>query len=117
MYLYEQHCQTDTAPQLLDEEKINQYLKEIPQWNISVDKANKKVICRTFKFKDYHQTLLFINSIAAIIHKENHHPDITFGYNNCTVLFSTHSAGGITIFDLICASHIDQLLLKQDFNV
>ena len=114
MHLYEQHCLTETSPQLLTEEQVKKHLKEIPQWQRSTE---KKEICRTFKFKDYHQTLLFINAIALIIHEENHHPDIKFGYNTCTVCFSTHSANGITLFDFICAARIDQLILKQDFNV
>lgn len=113
MYLHEQHCLADTAPQLLVEKEIKKHLKEIPQWNISID---KKGISRPFKFKDYHQTLQFINLISEIIHTENHHPEITFGYNKCNIYFSTHSAGGITLFDLICASHIDQLLLKNDLQ-
>ena len=114
MHLYEQHCLTETSPQLLTEEQVKKHLKKIPQWQRSTE---KKEICRTFKFKDYHQTLLFINTIALIIHEENHHPDIKFGYNSCSVCFSTHSANGITLFDFICAAHIDQLILKQDFNV
>ena len=112
MFLHEQHCKAKTTPTLLDDEQINIFLKEIPQWQFS---ANKKDILRTFKFNDYHQTLLFINAVAEIIHYENHHPDIKFGYNHCTIHFTTHSAGGITMFDLICAAKIEQLLSKQDF--
>lgn len=114
MALYEQHCLTETSPQLFAEEQLNQYLDEIPQWNLS---ENKTSISRAFKFKDYHQTLLFINAVAVIVNQENHHPKITFGYNNCSISFSTHSVAGITIFDLICAAQIDQLLSKQEFTV
>lgn len=114
MHLYEQHCLNDTKPQLLTEEKIKKHLKEIPQWKLSVE---KKDISRIFKFKDYYQTLEFINAVASIVHQENHHPDIKFGYNHCTIYFSTHSAGGITLFDLICAAQIEQLLSKQNFSL
>ena len=114
MFLHEQHCELKTIPTLLTDENINKSLKEIPQWKHSV---NKKDISRSFKFKDYHQTLLFINAVAEIVNCENHHPDIKFGYNHCTIHFSTHSAGGITMFDLICAAQIEQLLSKQDFKV
>jgi 4a-hydroxytetrahydrobiopterin dehydratase len=112
MHLFEQHCLTETKPQLLSEEKINNYLEEIPQWNIPEDKKN---IFRKFKFKNYQKTLSFINAASTIINKENHHPEIRFGYNYCTFYFTTHSAGGITLFDMICAAHIDQLI--QEFNV
>ena len=111
MHLYEQHCSSKTTPQLLTETELNVQLKEIPEWKVSPDKGS---ISRTYKFKDYHQTLLFINTAVVIINKENHHPDIQFGYNRCSIQFSTHSAGGITIFDLICAAQIEQLLAQQN---
>jgi 4a-hydroxytetrahydrobiopterin dehydratase len=114
MHLYEQHCLTETLPQLLTKEQLQKHLEEIPQWNI--EKENKN-ISRKFKFNDYHQTLKFINAVAAIVNQENHHPEINFGYNNCTINFSTHSAGGITLFDFICAAHIEQLISTSDFNV
>lgn len=104
--LHLQHCQTDTTPQLLTEEQLNTYLKDIPEWNYSVEKQE---ISRHFTFKNYYQTLAFINAAAWIAHQENHHPDIAFSYNNCTICFTTHSAGGITLFDFICAARIEQL--------
>ena len=113
MFLYEQHCEAKTTPSLLTEVQLNTFLKEIPQWHIS---ENKKEILCAFKFKDYHQTLSFINAVAEIVHFENHHPDIKFGYNYCAIHFSTHSAGGITMFDLICAAQIEQLLSKKIFK-
>lgn len=114
MQLNEQHCLNATPPHLLTKEQLVKYLKEIPQWDINTEKKN---ISRIFKFTNYHQTLKFINAVAEIINQENHHPEINFGYNYCTVCFSTHSAGGITLFDFICAAHIDQLISTIDFNV
>lgn len=113
MCLYEQHCLTDTPPQLLTKEKLDKLITEIPQWNISNDSKN---ISRNFKFDNYSKTLKFINAVAIIISKENHHPDINFGYNHCTISFTTHSSGGITLFDLICAAKIDQLKLSSELN-
>lgn len=120
MSLYEQHCITENKPQLLSEEQIKQYLKEIPDWSLVLERTanneDQKYLSRSFKFKDYYQTLLFINTIAPLIHKENHHPDIKFGYNTCSIRFSTHSTGGITIFDFICAAHIDKIFIRQGFS-
>ncbi len=112
MSLIEQHCLTITTPTLLSEAELKTTIKETPFWQSS---AEKKSISRDFKFKSYQQTLLFINAISEIIQKENHHPDIKFGYNYACVEFSTHSVGGITLYDLICAAHIDQLYLNK-FN-
>ncbi len=120
MYLYEQHCVPGNKPQLLNKEQIKQCLQEVPDWNLiaesTANNAVQKTLSRSFKFKNYHQTLQFINAIAPLIHKENHHPDINFGYNTCAIHFSTHSAAGITIFDFICAAHIDKIFIQQGFS-
>lgn len=113
MFLYEQHCDANKKPLLLSEEKIKSYLKEIPKWETDLD---SKTITQTYKFKDYHQTLHFINTIAEIIHTENHHPNISFGYNICSISYSTHSANGITLFDFICAAKIEQISLQKQFK-
>lgn len=113
MCLYEQHCEANEKPQLLSEEKIKSYLKDIPTWEANLD---SKTITRTYKFKDYHQTLHFINAVAEIIHTENHHPKISFGYNTCSISYSTHSAHGITLFDFICAAKIERISLQQKFK-
>lgn len=113
MFLYEQHCDATIAPTLIAYEEIVNFLKQIPLWKHDKDSKN---IYREFKFKDYHHTLLFVNAVANIVHNENHHPEINFTYNQCSIQFSTHSANGITLFDLICAARVDQLLCKQDFE-
>jgi len=113
MPLYEQHCSADLTPQILTDEQCHHYLKEIPDWTYS---SINKEISRTLSFKNYQQTLAFINAIADVIHQENHHPDIEFSYNKCTIKFTTHSVNGITLFDFICASHIDQLILKNNIT-
>lgn len=113
MFLHEQHCEEKISPPLLSEKQIKPYQKEIPEWEISLSKGN---ISRTFRFKNYNETLLFINAVTKIVCIENHHPNICFGYNHCTITYSTHSAKGITLFDFICAAKIEQLLTQQNFK-
>ncbi len=72
--------------------------------------ANGREISRTCKFKDYYQTMAFVNALAWVAHSEDHHPDIEVGYNRCHVRFSTHSIGGLSENDFICAARIDALL-------
>ncbi len=110
MLLTEQHCSAQTDSSLLTEKERIILLKQIPQWSYS---ENSAVIIRSYAFKDYYQTLSFINTIAKIIHTENHHPQISFGYNNCTIHYTTHSAGGVTLFDLICAAYIEESFLHK----
>ncbi len=68
---------------------------------------------REFRFNDYHHTMAFVNAVADIAHREDHHPEILVGYNRCTVRYSTHSVnqgrGGLSHNDFICAAKIDQI--------
>lgn len=75
-------------------------------WSIT---ASSDSIQRTFRFKNYYETLAFVNAMAWIIHREDHHPDLEVGYNRCVVRFSTHSVGGLSENDFICAAKIDTL--------
>lgn len=66
-------------------------------------------IAKTFRFRDYHETMAFVNALAWIAHRADHHPDVAIGYNECRVSYSTHSAGGLTRKDFICAAKVDAL--------
>ena len=64
---------------------------------------------RTFTFKNYYQTMAFVNALAWIAHRDDHHPDLEVGYNRCVVHYSTHSVAGLSENDFICAAKIDAL--------
>lgn len=64
---------------------------------------------RTFKFADYHETMAFVNAMAWIAHREDHHPDTAFGYNRCTLRFNTHDVNGISVSDFHCAAAVNAL--------
>ncbi|MEQ1519344.1 MAG: 4a-hydroxytetrahydrobiopterin dehydratase [Usitatibacteraceae bacterium] len=66
-------------------------------------------IRKTFPFKNYHQTIAFVNASATVSHREDHHPDLGVHFNKCVVSYSTHDAGGITLNDFICAAKLDAL--------
>lgn len=65
---------------------------------------------KRFDFPDYHHTMAFVNAVAWIAHREDHHPDLEVHYGHCVVRWSTHSAGGITERDLRAAGLVDGLL-------
>ncbi|WP_051228900.1 4a-hydroxytetrahydrobiopterin dehydratase [Paludibacterium yongneupense] len=65
---------------------------------------------KTFVFADFYRVMAFVNALAWIAHRENHHPDLALGYDRVTVRFGTHDAGGVTLNDFICAAHADALL-------
>jgi 4a-hydroxytetrahydrobiopterin dehydratase len=67
-------------------------------------------LVKRFEFQDFTQTMAFVNGVAAIAHAQDHHPEMTVGYGNCAVRWSTHSVGGLSINDFICAARVDTLL-------
>ncbi len=69
-----------------------------------------KALRAVFEFKNYYHTTAFVNAVAYIAHREDHHPDIAFGYKSCTVEYWTHAANGLTENDFICAAKIDALV-------
>ena len=79
-------------------------LKSLKGWTLADGKIGK-----TFEFGNYHETMAFVNAVAWIAHVEDHHPDMTVTYNRCDIAWSTHSVGGLSANDFICASQVDAL--------
>jgi len=88
----------------LNQQQIGLLIAEISGW-----KQQDGQIAKTYHFKDYHHTMAFVNAVAWVAHREDHHPDMEVGYNRCTVRYSTHSVGGLSENDFICAAKIDAL--------
>ena len=86
--------------------EAKELLSEIPGWILN-DATSE--IFRTWKFSNYYETLAFVNALAWVAHREDHHPDLEVGYNRCTVRFSTHSVNGLSENDFICAARINAL--------
>jgi 4a-hydroxytetrahydrobiopterin dehydratase len=60
--------------------------------------------------KEDYEVMAFVNAIAWISHREDHHPSLTVGYSRCEAVYSTHAVEGLTENDFICAAKIDALL-------
>lgn len=71
---------------------------------------NNKRLEAHFEFSNYFRTTAFINAVAWIAHQEDHHPDISFGYNKASISYWTHTLDGLSHNDFICAAKIDALL-------
>ncbi|HUO43885.1 MAG TPA: 4a-hydroxytetrahydrobiopterin dehydratase [Burkholderiales bacterium] len=97
-------CEGGVAP--LKPQEIETLLKQLKGWECDGD---GKVIAKSYAFKNYYQTLAFVNATAWISHREDHHPDIALGYNQCRVAYSTHAIGGLSENDFICAAKLDRL--------
>ena len=92
----------------LDASAIKDYLGAVDNWSLESGK-----IVKTFAFKNYYETLAFVNAIAWVIHADDHHPELVVTYNRCVVKFNTHSVnggqGGISENDFISAAKIDAI--------
>ena len=51
---------------------------------------------RTFELPSFPEAIAFVNRVAELAERENHHPDVTISYKKVTLRWTTHSAGGIT---------------------
>lgn len=95
-------CEGGVPP--LGETEIGELLKTLDGWEFANGEIRK-----TYSFKNYHETMAFVNASAWISHREDHHPDLEVGYNRCTVRYSTHAIAGLSENDFICAAKIDAL--------
>lgn len=96
-------CEGGVAP--LADTQVGPLLKGLSGWSREGD-----AISKIFRFANYHETMAFVNATAWISHREDHHPDLAVGYNQCKVSYWTHAIGGLSENDFICAAKIDALL-------
>ena len=95
-------CEGGVSP--LKPPEIAALLGQLDGWQL-----RDGVITKTYKFKNYYQTMAFVNAAAWVSHREDHHPDMTVGYSKCTVNYSTHAINGLSENDFICAAKLDAL--------
>ena len=90
----------------LSEASVRELLPQVPGWELT---ENGHALSRTFRFPDYYRTLAFVNALAHVAHREDHHPDLSVHYDRCVVRYSTHDVGGLSENDFICAAKADAL--------
>src|SRR5262245_5820824 len=96
-------CTGDVPP--LSQSEITHMLAQLSGWEY-----RDGHITKTFDFADYWRTMAFVNAVAWISHREDHHPERVVGYGKCRVDYWTHAVNGISENDFICAAKLDALL-------
>ena len=91
----------------LGQARIAELMPQLPGWELAED---GRALLRTFAFKNYHHTPAFVNALAWVAHREDHHPDLGVHYDRCLVRWSTHDVGGLSENDFICAARTSALL-------
>jgi len=89
---------------VLTKEEVQTKLKTLKGWVLEGAQIRK-----TIEAKDFVRAMGFVNSVALLAERQNHHPDIDIRWNKVTLVLSTHSAGGLTDADFTLAARIDEL--------
>ena len=103
--LLHQKCHALEGRQPMSDTVIHDHLAQVSGWHL-----NRGAIEKTFSFKNFYETIAFVNALAWICNTEDHHPDLAVSYSRCVVRFNTHSVGGVSINDFICAAKADALV-------
>jgi 4a-hydroxytetrahydrobiopterin dehydratase len=103
--LARRHCEAcKPGTPALSDARVAELLAQVSGWS-----RVGSEIAKTYAFKNYHETMAFVNASAWVSHREDHHPDLEVGYNKCRVRYSTHSVGGLSENDFICAAKLEAL--------
>ena len=102
------HCRPLEGGRAMDGEAVRTQLAALPDWT-----TDGKSLHRRYAFGDYWQTIAFVNAIAYVVHREDHHPELTIGYDKVGVRFDTHSVGGISENDFVCAAKCDAIYAER----
>lgn len=97
------HCREVKGSAISDAD-VTAQLKALDGWTLDAG-----ALVKSYRFKNYYETLAFVNALAYMVHREDHHPDLQVGYNRCEVRYNTHSVGGISENDFISAAKADAI--------
>jgi len=106
--LKQKNWASETRKALGPVEVVSQ-LAQLEGWALTGDGADV-AIEKTYRFPDYYQTLAFVNALALIAHRQDHHPDLAVKYGSCTVRWNTHDVKGLSATDFACATAADALV-------
>ena len=81
-------------------------LRDTPGWRLDEPGGT---ISKVYPFRNYYETLAFVNAVAFVAHREDHHPVMIIGYRQCEVRYTTHAISGLSENDFICAAKVDLL--------
>ena len=106
--LLNQRCIALAGGTPMSDSAVHDHLAQVSGWHLASGSIEK-----TFSFKNYFETIAFVNALAWVCHTEDHHPELAVSYSRCVVRFNTHSVGGISVNDFICAAKADALVAFQ----
>lgn len=97
-------CEVGGLP--FGQKEIEVFSRDLKDWEV----VDNKKIKKTFNFKDFKESMSFVNKVAELAESEGHHPDIYIYYDKVGIELSTHEVKGLTENDFIVAAKIDRIL-------
>jgi len=85
-------------------EEAERLLKKVDGWRLEGSE-----IQRVFKFRDFRESIKFVNQVAELAEKEGHHPDVRISWNSVTLTLTTHAIQGLSQNDFILAAKINEI--------
>ncbi|MBN66342.1 MAG: 4a-hydroxytetrahydrobiopterin dehydratase [Rickettsiales bacterium] len=105
--LAEKHCESCAGGAVkLNADEVQALQTEVPQWSVAEDSGS---INRKFQFKNFAESIDFVNKVGELAEQEQHHPDFVFGWGYAELTLTTHDIGGLHENDFIMAAKIDRL--------
>jgi len=92
-----------------DTSEIHRYLKKVDGWDVKSNDKKNFYLIKKFAFKNFKDSQKFVNQVGEVAEKENHHPDILFGWGYCEIKIFTHAIQGLAESDFILAAKIDKI--------
>ena len=90
----------------MTEAEVRARLPEVPKWVLA---ENGACISRRFRFADFDAAFAMVSEVAGLAAREDHHPDVAFGWGYAEFTLSTHVIGGLHENDFIVARAIDRM--------
>jgi len=89
---------------VLSSREVEDKIKDLEGWEVSGNEIRK-----VYKMKNFIDSIGFVNKVAILAEKADHHPDILIKYSKVSISLSTHSEGGITEKDFNLASQVEEI--------
>ena len=96
-------CKGGTPP--LKGEELEGLRRQIPEWEV----VEEHHLSRRFQFKNFRESLRFVNRVGELAEEQGHHPDVGFGWGYAEISVWTHKIDGLTESDFIFAAKVDTL--------
>jgi 4a-hydroxytetrahydrobiopterin dehydratase len=96
-------CKGGTPP--LKGEVLEGLRRQVPDWEV----VEEHHLHRRFRFKNFRESLSFVNRVGELAEEQGHHPDIGFGWGYAEISVWTHKIDGLTESDFIFAAKVDAL--------